>query len=690
MSKIRDRVDHFLFNFSYSIKIKSIIYIALGAAVFIAVMLIVSQHHLYQRTQKQLTGLYYLNAVNRVYETSLLYHIADELEPRVQQQRLNVATLRTQLQEAFDQLTQATQIVIEGHESSVTEADDLSLKVAAIGSLISELTIPNAARTIRREVQIIKLQEMVKQLINTIAHYQDLNVSVDETTFRLLHALTGIMPDVQMHLTTLITSGDLFKPIGEIPLEQLAQLVVTRNQIATQSRDVLAHLNTAQEQSPIIAERVEDPFVQNILEKYSESINLLLSITPPDSTPSSIESLASTGLPAVVSSFKISNDIGTMSDALIRKQSRTLKWREYFGAGFISFGCTVGLAAYTTRLLRRPLYVIRQAAEELSRGNLSSRIHVTVKDEVNQISEAFNQMVDQIETIIQQAGGISNNLASSASSIFNTAKQLETNVVRQERAITQIASNAKGVSRTVQDFAKSLQEVSQAATLTTQIAETSRNSLNDMEAIMHQMAKASMNIVKTLSDLQDKIGAINKVISAIVRIADQINLLSLNTAIRSGKEGTHHLGFSVVAEKINELANQTALATLDIEELVQKIIYMVSDSVKIVDHFSDQIRHQVFEAADIGEQLKRMISQTQEQFEAFETVNVGMQEQAKRASQIHEAISALTNTAQKTTQSVRNLYLEIEYLHHSTGNLLERTRKLTNQEREESLVHAEK
>jgi methyl-accepting chemotaxis protein len=200
-----------------------------------------------------------------------------------------------------------------------------------------------------------------------------------------------------------------------------------------------------------------------------------------------------------------------------------------------------------------------------------------------------------------------------------------------------------------------------------------------MEDIMHQMAKASMSIVRTLSDLQDKVGKINNVINTIVRIADQINLLSLNTAIRSGKPGTQHLGFSIVADKISELADQTALATLDMEALVEQIIEKVSNSVLVVDKFSDQIRNQVFEAAEIGDQLKKLIANAQTQFEGFETVNMGMQNQTKRAAQIHESITRLTSSAQNTTQSVRNLYLEIEYLHHSVNNLQSKTQAIATE-----------
>jgi methyl-accepting chemotaxis protein len=251
------------------------------------------------------------------------------------------------------------------------------------------------------------------------------------------------------------------------------------------------------------------------------------------------------------------------------------------------------------------------------------------------------------------------------------------NLFEQEQTINQIASNAKGVSQTVKDFAKSLEEVNKTAAITAHFAALGRTSLTEMETIMQEMKDASTNIVGTLSSLQEKVTTINDVINTIIKIADQINLLALNTAIRASKKGLKGLGFSVVAEKIRELADQTAYAALDIEQMVQNIIEAVKEAAKEVDKFSEQIQEQVKKAMGVREGLIKLISRTQDQVSAFEKVNKGMQEQTHRAAQIHESINQLTNAAQMTTKSVRNLYLEIEYIYHATNSLQEMTKNFT-------------
>lgn len=687
MGKIRDTIDHFLFRFSYSFKIKSVIFITIGAAIFIGIMLIVSQHYLNISTRNQRVGMKYLAHVNELYESVLLLQVAKRVDFVGRDiPNLSPVLLRNGIEIKINTLQKATERLIEywGAETPNGITFQKLFDNVHQGTLTMMHTAKGAEAQ-HDDIYFIKADEALHELINAVTIAQDLNISIDPTTHKLLNIYSNLLPHAQSEITFFLVAPEMQLPKDTLSMEIEALILSRRNLLVQKADLIISTLNGLKNLNETVTEALMDPLTQNHLATFSSSIDQMSSMIHPQQIQS-IYQLTYVGIPALTSSFFVSKDVHSLTSNLIEQQSETLQAREYFGLGFLSFGVIMGIGAYTTRLIRRPLYVIRKAAEELARGNLSARIHITVKDEVNDISDAFNQMVNQIEMIIQHAGAISDNLATSASNIFTTAKQLETNIVKQERAVTQIASNAKGVSRTVQDFAKSLQEVSQTATLTANIANLGRTSLTEMEVIMLQMAKASMNIVKTLSDLQDKVSAINSVISAIVRIADQINLLSLNTAIRSEKPGTHHLGFSVVADKISELADQTALVTLEIEELVQNIIEMVSICVRTVDNFSDQIRNQVFEAAEIGEQLKQLISQTETQFESFESINQEMQMQALRASQIHEAINSLTDAAQRTTQSVRNLYLEIEYLHHSTGNLRQRTKKLTEGQQEAALL----
>ena len=73
-------------------------------------------------------------------------------------------------------------------------------------------------------------------------------------------------------------------------------------------------------------------------------------------------------------------------------------------------------------------------------------------------------------------------------------------------------------------------------------------------------------------------------------MADQTNLLSLNAAIEAEKAGEYGRGFVVVATEIRRLADQTAVATYDIEQMVREIQSSVSAGVMGMDKFSEEVR----------------------------------------------------------------------------------------------------
>jgi methyl-accepting chemotaxis protein WspA len=99
------------------------------------------------------------------------------------------------------------------------------------------------------------------------------------------------------------------------------------------------------------------------------------------------------------------------------------------------------------------------------------------------------------------------------------------------------------------------------------------------------------------------------VVTTIARVADQTNLLSLNAAIEAEKAGEYGRGFSVVATEIRRLADQTAVATYDIEQIVREIQSAVAAGVMGMDKFSEEVRRGMSEVTQVGDQLSQIIGQ---------------------------------------------------------------------------------
>ena len=124
-----------------------------------------------------------------------------------------------------------------------------------------------------------------------------------------------------------------------------------------------------------------------------------------------------------------------------------------------------------------------------------------------------------------------------------------------------------------------MNEVSEVADQSATLAGSGQVGLTRMDSTMHQCHRCAGSINTKLAVLNEEGGDINEVVTTITKVADQTNLLSLNAAIEAEKAGEYGRGFLVVAREIRRLADQTAVATFDIEHMVKEMQSAVSAGV---------------------------------------------------------------------------------------------------------------
>ena len=169
---------------------------------------------------------------------------------------------------------------------------------------------------------------------------------------------------------------------------------------------------------------------------------------------------------------------------------------------------------------------------------------------------------------------------------------------------------------------------------------------------MQRLADATTSVSAKLATIREKADDINMVVTTITKVADQTNLLSINAAIEAEKAGEYGRGFLVVAREIRRLADQTAVATLDIDNIVRHMHSAVSVGVMEMDKFGDEVRDGVSRVGQINGQLGQIIEAVVELQQRFEPASEGMRQQSLGASQINEAMGRLTAGASQTSASL--------------------------------------
>ncbi|MGE9836636.1 methyl-accepting chemotaxis protein [Pseudomonas sp. UM16] len=314
------------------------------------------------------------------------------------------------------------------------------------------------------------------------------------------------------------------------------------------------------------------------------------------------------------------------------------------------------------RAITAPMQRIVHALDKLSSGDLSVRMKLDRKDEFGAVETGFNEMMGELTNLVSQAQRSSVQVTTSVTEIAATSKQQQATATETAATTTEIGATSREIAATSRDLVRTMTEVTSAADQASILAGSGQQGLARMEETMHQVMGAADLVNNKLAILNEKAGNINQVVVTIVKVADQTNLLSLNAAIEAEKAGEYGRGFAVVATEVRRLADQTAVATYDIEQMVREIQSAVSAGVMGMDKFSEEVRRGMFEVQQVGEQLTQIIHQVQALAPRVLMVNEGMQAQATGAEQINHALAQLGDASSQTVESLRQASFAIDEL----------------------------
>lgn len=324
-----------------------------------------------------------------------------------------------------------------------------------------------------------------------------------------------------------------------------------------------------------------------------------------------------------------------------------------------------------------PVLVGINAARHIAAGDLTTRLESTTEDETGQLLEALKKMTLNLNSLVGQVQRSCIQVMASATEITASAQELEATVSEQAASTIQVSASAGEISATSTELAHTMDSVTQVASQAAGMADEGRNALTFMTVLMEDLVKATKSISSRLSTISDKANNIDQITTTINKVSDQTNLLSLNAAIEAEKAGEKGLGFAVVAREMHRLAEQEAVATLDIEQMVKEMQSAVSAGVMEMDKFSDLVFRSIDAVDDIGLKLQGIISSVQTLTPRFQAVNEGMQTQAQAARQISGAIEDLSKATQSTSASANKFNQVTEQLDMAARSLREEISSFT-------------
>lgn len=331
----------------------------------------------------------------------------------------------------------------------------------------------------------------------------------------------------------------------------------------------------------------------------------------------------------------------------------------------VSVVAIVLLIVLLTILLRKffnKLLKISLTAEEVAEGNLLSSLPES-SDELGRINITFNKMIDNLRNIIMKIKNVSEVVVQSSDSYkqvsfeaIECGKDIKQSIESLTMGAKNTANEIQNITISINDMEnKSKELVDISANIDQRIAETNDKTLNGTKSLdstvklLYKM-KESVNIsAEVINELSENSKTIANITTTISSISEQTNLLALNASIEAARAGEHGKGFSVVAEEVRKLAEQSSDSTQEISAEIQQIQQQVANAVTVM---KDSINYVGLSTNSIDD-ISSIFTGIEKEIENIKVMSLNISEIAKvlltENKKINEAVS---NTSAISEESV--------------------------------------
>ncbi|RFU67407.1 methyl-accepting chemotaxis protein [Peribacillus saganii] len=342
--------------------------------------------------------------------------------------------------------------------------------------------------------------------------------------------------------------------------------------------------------------------------------------------------------------------------------------------------------------ITKPLKRLNSQMRDIADGDadLTKVMEIKNKDELGELAGSFNQFTSQLRDMIKKFSETAEQVAASSEQLTASAEQTimtaEHVTVSMQEVAASSTKNYQSTEECSQFANKARQDMNLISQSTNKVSEFAQKALQQtasgsksVEGIVENMATIDSSVdqaIAGINSLENRSKQISDILVLITDIAAQTNLLALNAAIEAARAGEQGKGFSVVAEEVRKLAEQSQRSANDVKELILKIqedtdgtvqlIHMVKGNVNTGVQLTDETSTQF---KGILHHIKRISSEIQETARTAEQVGTGFISLHESIGQITEASKISTNHTEHIASSTEEQLASMQEINTSASSL---------------------
>lgn len=537
------------------------------------------------------------------------------------------------------------------------------------------------------------------------AYSREIDKGASKTTFHeelkkitLINNIVSFGNDARVNNFKFQSLNDI--KYNEMALSNFVKIEETIAQIRkiTQQETNIHTLNTIQEMSREYEKSIKD-YASNWKELRGEVAKLL-------SIGEQIVSLAqSSSNEGTVENIEISNiSIETLSTAI----------NTMLAGLVIALIVGIILATIITRNIALPAISMARTARAIASGDITQEITFVSDDELGELADSFREIISYFSDASQIAHAIGQgelgveikkrsdkdvlgkaleNMAANLKKIMSELTE-STSVLNSAASeilatTSQIASSASQTSSSVAETTSSVEEIKQTAKLTNEkaihtaestkkaviISDEGNSSLDKnvegLAQIKEKMDLIAANIIR-LSEQSQMIG---NIVSTVEDIASQSNLLAVNASIEAVKAGEHGKGFSVVAQELKNLANQSKQGTGEVQKILIDIQQATNTLVMVAEQGGKAVNEGVIQAANARKSMQSLRQSVIEAAQSGILIAASSEQEMAGMDQIASAMMGIRDATSQNVESIR----QVENSAKDLNNLSQKLKSLMDQ-----------
>jgi len=343
-----------------------------------------------------------------------------------------------------------------------------------------------------------------------------------------------------------------------------------------------------------------------------------------------------------------------LSDDVILANVSHLQEYLIFGGLIVAF---IGLfmAFFITKSITRPISQSVEFAIKMAAGDFRDRLDIQQEDETGKLSNALNQMTDQLNTMFKSISDQVKSLTASSTELSAISQQLCSGADTSSQKSANVAAAAEQMSTNMNTIAAGSEQATANVNMVASAAEQMSATINEISQNSEKARSITSNAVTQAHNASSRVNELGKaateigtVTETITDISEQTNLLALNATIEAARAGEAGKGFAVVANEIKELAKQTAVATDEIKKQIEGIQSSTTISVSEIEHITTVIK-------DVNDIVTTIAAAIEEQTAATRNIAMSVTQASQGIQEVSQNIQSISGVSREIATHIADV-----------------------------------